>query len=140
MLQQIYYHIPVTGWSRLANRNEVPDSVIDDVWQLLKKRKGRLGPFFVDLRKLSGGAIYDIRYNNRLMTTCGLALSDTASPTVWRILAKLPQLYGPVGKSPSQSPWLSVVVYPPFFDADDLTITMLQLMQQGIAWVLLDES
>ncbi|MHB9044300.1 MAG: hypothetical protein ACYC35_00020 [Pirellulales bacterium] len=138
-MQQIYYHIPATGWSRLTNRDDVPANIIDGARQLLAARKGRLGPFRVDVRRLPGGAVYDVRCKNRLMTTCGLALDDAASPAMWRILAELPRLYGPVGDSPPQSPWLSVVVYPPFFDANDLTITMLQLAQLAVAWVLLDE-
>ena len=78
-MQQIYYHIPATGWSRLTNRDEVPSNVIDGARQLLAARKGRLGPFRVDVRRLPGAAVYDVRCETRLMTTCGLALDDTAS-------------------------------------------------------------
>lgn len=138
MVPKIYYNIPVTNWCRLANRDEVPNGVMDDVRRLLKQRKAQLGPFRVDIRRLPGGAVYDIRRNHRLMTTCGLALNNTASPTIWRILTELPQLYGPMGDCPRHAPWLSVIVYPPFFDADDLTIAMLQLTQLAFAWAILD--
>ena len=140
MAKKIYYNIPVTNWCRLANRDEVPNGVMDDVRRLLKQRKWQLGPLRVDVRRLPNGAVYDIRCNGRLMTTCGFALNNAASPTIWKLLTGLPQLYGPMGGRPRHAPWLSVIVYPPFFDADDLTIAMLQIAQLAIAWALLDES